>query len=105
MHVMALYDNPSNRNRKPESPRTGASWIDIEDSLARFENRTMRMARHNDPDTPCKVVNRQRVKVMQHVDADTADIDDSRFWNGLGPAPCFVVPTDRIDRCDPLEIC
>ena len=102
---MTLYHDPSNRNGKPESPRPGAPRIDIEDTRARFENRTMRMARHHDPDAACKVLTRQCVQVMQHIDADTVDIDDSRLRDGLGPAPSVIVSADWIDWCDRREIC
>jgi hypothetical protein len=105
IQIKAPYYNPSNRNGKGESPRPGASRIEKENVLACFESGTMRMARHHDPDAAAlEAIECQRVKVMQHVDADTGDLNDSCCWNGVCPTAAIIVATDGIDRCDSVQI-
>ena len=61
------------------------------------------MAADNDLESRRSRIAVERMLIMQHVDDDSADLDDPRSWNLLGPAPPVVVPPNSQDRRDKIQ--
>ncbi len=80
--------DPSYRHRQLEAPRTGAAWVDVENTLLRLDRRLMRVPEHNGREAGGSRIEIELRDVVKHPKHELTDLDCFRHGEvgrpGLG---------------------
>src|SRR5688572_1755745 len=83
---------------QPKTTGTGASWIDVEDSIACLARRTMRVPKYYDTEARRRRIEVKFRDVVENIDGDIVNLEHLGLSDSIGPWAFVVVATHDGDR-------
>ena len=101
-----LHDQPSNRHRQFEAPRTCAAGIEVEHAVAHLLLRNVAVAGDHNLESGGFRLQIELREIVQHVDGNAADLDDFGLRQVCAPTRLVDIAADGghgRDGCELLE--